>query len=403
MLIKIILFPRRAKVKNWKKIRKNVDGLQRGGDVLENRTVLNKFLIREKVVDAIRLFFKNEGFREVETPLLVQSPGTEPYLEVFKSELLTSGVHSDGIIDRKKSYLLTSPELAMKKLLSAGLGSIFQICKSFRNGEGLSSFHNPEFTILEWYRVEADYWDVMKDCENLFLFILNELGLNENGSNTLIYQNKEYDLSAPWERLSVSAAFEKYAGISAEDMLSKEKIVKIAKEKGYEVDADTTWEQAYNQIFLNEIEPFLGKKKAVEKNGASTEIAGTTNPASKTKPTILYDYPASQAALSKKKDNDPRFAERFELYIGGIELGNAFSELTDAKEQKDRMVEDLKLRKNFGKTEYKMDDDFIEALELGMPRTGGIAVGVDRLVMLFSDAASIKETLLFPVEDVFDY
>ena len=374
----------RAKMKNWKKI-KEADS--------EKSTLTEKLLTREKVIDAIRLFFKNEGFHEVETPLLVQSPGTEPYLEVFESELITPNY------ENKKSYLLTSPELAMKKLLSAGFGSIFQICKSFRNGEGLSSFHNPEFTILEWYRVEADYLDVMKDCENLMLFILGELGLNKNGENILNYQGVEYDLSTPWERISVSEAFEKYAGVSPDEMLSETEIVRIAKDKGYEVDENTTWEQAYNQILLNEIEPFLGKKKLEEKS----KLTGGFVLTEKIKPTILYDYPVSQAALSKKKDSDPRFAERFEFYIGGIELGNAFSELTNADEQKSRMIDELNLRKKLGKTEYKMDQDFIEALELGMPRTGGIAVGVDRLVMLFADAASIKETLLFPVEDVFDY
>ncbi|MBU0974481.1 EF-P lysine aminoacylase GenX [Patescibacteria group bacterium] len=375
-------------MKNWKKIRESG---------LENQLLAGKFLIREKVMDAVRKFFKNAGFREVETPLLVQSPGTEPYLEVFESELVTPGY------DNKKSYLLTSPELSMKKLLSAGLGNIFQICKSFRNGEGLSSFHNPEFTILEWYRVKADYLDIMKDCENLFLFILNELGLNEDGKNTLIYQGIEYDLSTPWERISVSEAFKKYAGMSIEEMLDSEKLVWIAKEKGYEVDDQMTWEQAYNQILLNEIEPFLGKKEMAEEMNTSKKNTGAAESTGKTKPTILYDYPAYQAALSKKKNSDPRFAERFEFYIGGIELGNAFSELTDAGEQEARMIDDLNLRKKLGKTEYKMDKDSIEALELGMPQTGGIAVGVDRLVMLFADAGSIKETLFFPVEDVFDY
>lgn len=349
-------------MKNWKKLKNNSE-------------LLKPFLIREQVVDAIREFFKKEGFHEVDTPLLVQSPGTEPYLEVFESELVTPG------FENKKAYLLTSPELSMKKLLSAGMGSIFTICKSFRNGEGLSSYHNPEFSILEWYRVDADYTDVMKDCENLLLHILTVLKLNEDGKNQLEYQGVIYDLSTSWERISVSEAFEKYAGVSKEDMLDEEKIVLIAKEKGYQVDEQTTWEEAYNQILLNEIEPHLGKSK----------------------PTILYDYPASQAALSKKKESDPRFAERFEFYIGGIELGNAFSELTDAHEQEARMIADLRYRKELGKVEYKMDSDFIEALRLGMPRTGGIAVGVDRLVMLFSDSASIKDTLLFPVDDVFDY
>lgn len=349
-------------MKNWQKLK-------------QNKVFLQKLLIREKVIDVIREFFKSEGFHEVETPLMVQSPGTEPYLEVFESTLLTPGY------EEKKAYLLTSPELSMKKLLCADMGSIFTICKSFRNGEGLSSFHNPEFSILEWYRVDADYTDVMQDCENLFLFILNKLKLNSHESNMLEYQGASFDLSTPWERISVSEAFQKFAGVLQDDMLDESKIVAIAKEKGYVVDENTTWEEAYNQILLNEIEPHLGKNK----------------------PTILYDYPASQAALSKKKDTDPRFAERFEFFIGGIELGNAFSELTDGHEQEQRMIEDLRLRKELGKVEYKIDTDFIDALKMDMPRTGGIAVGVDRLVMLFSNSASIKDTLFFPVDDVFDY
>jgi lysyl-tRNA synthetase class 2 len=348
-------------MKNWIKLKNDQD-------------FLKTFLVREQVIHAIRDFFKTEGFHEVDTPLLVQNPGTEPYLEVFKTQLKTLNYPN------KDAYLSTSPELFMKKLLSSGLGNIYTICKSFRNDEGLSSFHNHEFTILEWYRVEADYLDIMQDCENLLLFILNKLKLNKN-NNILNYQNNDYDLSAPWERISVSDAFNIYAGIQKDEMLEKDKLVLAAKNKGYAVTNSTTWEQAYNQILLNEIEPHLGKNK----------------------PTILYDYPISQAALSKKKKNDPRFAERFEFYIGGIELGNAFSELTNPKEQKSRMVSELKERKNLGKEEYKIDNDFIKALEMGMPNTGGIAVGVDRLVMLFSDSASIKDTLLFPVDDVFEY
>jgi elongation factor P--(R)-beta-lysine ligase len=162
--------------KNWQKLR-------------DSNKIIPAFVIREKVIDAIREFFKTEGFHEVDTPLLVQSPGTEPYLEVFETNMVTHGQET------KKAYLLTSPELSMKKLLSAGMGSIFTICKSFRNGEGLSSLHNPEFSILEWYRVNADYEDVMNDCENLMLFILNKLELND-GSNQLKYQNQTYDLSS---------------------------------------------------------------------------------------------------------------------------------------------------------------------------------------------------------------
>ncbi len=339
--------------------------------------ILPRYFMRERVIDAIRAFLKQETFHEVETPLMVAKPGTEPYLEVFQTNLKTRNYPD------KPAFLLTSPEYAMKKLLTAGLGNIFTICKSFRNDEGLSMFHNPEFTILEFYRANADYTDVMRDCENMLISILHAVNPHKakSGQTTLTYQGKEYDLAAPWERLSLAEAFQKFAGISADDMLSEERLPQLVREKGYTIEAENTWEEAYNLIFLNEIEPRIGRNK----------------------PTIIYDYPASQAALSLKKKDDPRFAERFEFYLAGMELGNAFSELTDAVEQEERLTSEVKLRAELGKVQYGIDEDFIQALREGMPRASGIAIGVDRLIMLFADAASIKETLFFPVEDVFEF
>lgn len=339
-----------------------------------NSALLRPFKVREIVIDTIRSYFKSEDFLEVETPLLCENPGTEPYLEVFKTTLKTQE-HKD-----KPAFLVTSPELFMKKLIAAGVGSCFQICKSFRNQEGISAFHNHEFTILEWYRVHANYMDVMDDCEKLLLAILRAV-TGDAGATTLHYQGKEYDLSLGWERISVADAFKKYAGIEVDVLLSEARLLQTAAEKGYVVLPNTSWEEVYNQIFLNEIEPYLGASK----------------------PTILYDYPASQAALSKRKESDPRFAERFECYLAGLELGNAFSELTDYQEQRSRMDADLKVRKELGKYEYSLDEDFFTALKMGLPETGGIAVGVDRLVMLFANVATVRETLFFPIDDVFDF
>lgn len=332
------------------------------------------FIVRSQVIDTIRAYFKAAGFLEVETPLLVENPGTEPYLEVFKTTLKAESYPDTN------GYLVTSPELFMKKLLAAGVGSIFQISKSFRNGEGISSFHNHEFTILEWYRVNADYTTVMSDCEGLLLAILRQVS-GDPTATTCMYQGKKYDLSAPWERISVAQAFTKYVGVSTEELLDENALKEVALGKGYAVTATTTWEEVYNQLFLNEIEPNLGTSK----------------------PTIVYDYPASQAALSKRKATDPRFAERFEFYIGGLEMGNAFSELIDAKEQRQRMVDDLALRKKLGKYEYSLDEDFFTALEMGLPQTGGIAVGVDRLAMFFADVPSIRDVVFFPTSDTFSF
>jgi len=334
--------------------------------------LMGQYLMREKVLEGIRSFFKSQDFHEVETPLLVESPSTETYLEFFDTTLITaSGTQKTG-------FLITSPEYAMKKLLVAGLGNIFQLGKSFRNREGLSSRHNPEFTILEWYRTPADYTHIMDDCEAMFAHLLS---LTMGQPQTLKYQGTEYDMSRPWPRLSVAAAFEKFVGISSDQLLDRDQLAKVAEEKGYSVSEQTNWEELYHQLFLNEIEPHFSQLKH---------------------PIILYDYPTSQAALSKRKETDPRFAERFEFYIAGIEIGNAFSELADASEQEQRLRADLVVRKELGLKEYQLDEDFIEALKVGLPETGGIAVGVDRLIMLLADVPTIHDTMFFPVQDVFE-
>lgn len=339
------------------------------------------YWVRERVIDAIREFFKSQGFHEVETPLLLPAPSTEPFLEVFKTEL------KDDQGKRWEAFLPSSPEYAMKKLLSAGSGSIFQITKSFRNGEGRSSRHNPEFTILEWYHVGGDYWSVAAQFEKLLRFVAVATAsherrgpaVRERRESDLWYQGRWYDLSSPWQKISVSEAFLKYASIDTETMLDEQKLKRVAKQKGYRVDKRTTWEEVWNQIIANEIEPRLG-------------VTG---------PTILYDYPLSQAALAKKA-KDHRFAQRWEVYLAGLELGNCFSELTDWREQEARCLADLAERKRLGKTEYPMDTDFIDALRLGMPETGGIAVGVDRLATLFADVPSIQDVLFFPATTLFD-
>lgn len=330
-----------------------------------------KLWVREKILESIRTYFKGQGFHEVETPLLLPTPSTEPYLEVFQTELQN---------DQGKwwpAFLPTSPEFALKKLLAHGSGSIFEITKSFRNGEGESSRHNPEFSILEWYEVGGDYMSVAREIEKLVIFIMHHI--NKESGNIITYQGTSYDLSGPWEKISVAAAFEQYAGIDVATMLDGQKLKIVGKQKGYQVDANTTWEEIWNQIIANEIEPKLGIGK----------------------PTILYDYPLAQAVLAKKKASDPRFAERWELYLGGLELANCFSELTDWREQEERCMANLAERKHLGKTEFPMDRAFIDALKKGMPACGGVAVGIDRLVMLFTDSASIDEVLTFPASTLF--
>lgn len=336
----------------WRKLRANPE-------------LWEKYFIREKVLRAIRKFFEERNFHEVEAPLLIPHPPAESYLDVFETQLL------DRQRQATKAYLATSPEVAIKKLLVAGIGNCFSLTKSFRNMETDSRLHNPEFTILEWYRVGADYKKIMDDCEQLMLSIAK--------AKTLRYQGSAVDLTAPWERLTVEAAFAKWAHVAFEDFLDEKNAKMVARAKGYRIEKKTTWEEVYNQIFLNEIEPRLGRGK----------------------PTFLYEFPGSMGALARKKPDDPRFAERFELYIEGLELGDCYSELTDAKEQEERFKEELREIKRLGKTVYEYDHDFIEALNIGLPACSGIAVGVDRLIMLFADTTDIADTLFFPSKELF--
>lgn len=362
------------KMKQWQRLRKHPE-------------LWEKFFVREKVITAIRRFFIDRGFHEIDTPNLTGSLPPESYLEIFDTTL------KNRLGKKRPAYLATSPEPFLKKLLVAGVGNCFCLTKSFRNGEDMSKTHFPEFTILEWYRPNADYKNIMTDCEDLIQFIntyitRTKTNSNPNGKkpnpapavNKLQYQGKSINLSAPWERLSVSSCFHKWSGIDTETLLDPEKLFRTAAAKGYKTDKNTTWEEVFNQIFLNEIEPHLGQNR----------------------PCIVYDYPVQLAALSKKKETDKRFAERFEFYIAGLELGDAYSELTDWKEQLARFKSEQQERKGMGKVVHPIDMDFIEALKIGMPPSGGIAVGVDRLVMLFSDASDIAQTSFFPPADLFE-
>jgi len=343
-----------------------------------NSGLWERYFIREKVITAIRRFFLDRSFHEVETPYLTGSLPPESYVDIFETTLLSR--------DRTptRAFLPTSPEPFLKKLLVAGIGNCFALPKSFRNTEGQSKTHNPEFTILEWYRVGADYRDIMSDCEELMLFINAYLQRTQNHTKAqlsptqLTYQGKLIDISAPWERITVAEAFHKYAQVNLIEALDFKHMAKIAAKKGYRVEPENSWEELFDQIFLNEIEPKLGRGK----------------------PTIIYEYPASFAALARTKPGDPRFAERFEFYIGGLELGDAYSELTDWKEQQERFEREITEIKRLGKTVYDYDSDFIEALKVGLPQCSGIAVGLDRLVMLFADAKNIQDVLFFPVAEI---
>jgi len=342
---------------------------------------MDKIETRQAIIGLIRDYFIRKGFVEVETPLLVPCPDPSPCNEVF--EILAVG--------KKRAFLAPSPEFFMKRLIANGFKRIFQICKAFRNPQETGPLHNPEFTILEWYRTGADYTDLMVDSENLVNFIYKSFLIQMKNEklkiknykakikNLIYYQDQKIDIAPPWIKLSVKEVFKKYAKVNLDEFLDFRKAKEIAKKRGYRVEKDTTWEQIYHQVFLNEVEPKLPKDKSV----------------------ILYDYPAQLAEGAKLKDSNLKYAERFEFYIGGLELGNGYSELTNWQEQEKRFKIALTERQRLKMKVFDYDHDFINVLKKGLPKCAGMAVGIDRLIMLFTNAKTIKQVIPFPETKIF--
>jgi elongation factor P--(R)-beta-lysine ligase len=324
---------------------------------------------RARIVAAIRRFFAARDFLEVDTPALQVSPGLEPHLMAFSTELVTP----EGA--RRTLHLHTSPEFAMKKLLVAGLPRIFQLAHVFRNGERART-HHPEFTMLEWYRAGAAYRDLMEDCEALLRDVLAA-----SGNDGFHWAGQRCDPAGGWQYLTVADAFARFCGIdilaTAPDPLhpSLDLLAAASHDIGVVPHAGDDWEDLFFRLFLERIEPRLG--------------VGT--------PTILHDYPIALAALSRAKPEDARLAERFEIYVCGLELANAFGELTDMSVQRGRFAADRARKRALYGYDYPVDEDFLAALAHGMPESAGIALGVDRLVMLATGASSIEEVLFVPV------
>ncbi len=321
--------------------------------------------IRKKIMETIRDFFALEGFTEIEAPLMVRSPDLSPSLASFKTEL----VNADG--KKQPAYLITSPEFSCKKMLAAGMDKIFSLGKVFRNEEpfgkrfGDRATHNPEFTMLEWYRVDADYNKMMDDTERLVKYCAQAV----NGSWFMFHGS--------WKRLSVKDAFAKI-GLNLDQILTRDNMAASATERGYAVSPNDSFDDCFFKIFLTEIESKLGKDE----------------------PVILYDYPIQMAALARAKTDDPRYAERFEAYAGGMELCNAFSELVNPAEQRRRFEEETKERAGLGKDVPPLDEDLLAALG-EIKSAAGNALGVDRLVMLLTGAKNIDDVLLFPASEIF--
>ena len=298
---------------------------------------MSNLFLRARILSSIRAFFQKNGYLEVETPVRIPTPLPEAHIDVFPA---------DG------AFLQPSPEGCMKSLLAAGYSKIFQICRCFRKGER-GARHLPEFTLLEWYAEGEDYRYLMRFCEALFDGIARSLG---RAGEPLCFAGHRVDLSPPWPRLSVEEAFALHADRTLEQALSG---------------------SCFDEVMGLQIEPQLGLSR----------------------PVFLCDYPVAHGALARRKADNPRLAERFELYIGGLELCNGFSELIDPAEQRRRFIEELARRQEAGKTVTPMPERFLSDLS-GMPPAAGNALGVDRMVMLFADAQTIDEVTAFTPEEL---
>lgn len=299
-------------------------------------TIQSKLYLRARVLAAIRHFFTDQGYLEVETPLRIPAPAPEAHIDAQ-----TSG----------DWYLHTSPELCMKRLLAAGYPRIVQICKCFRKGER-GSRHLPEMTMLEWYTAGQNYEHMMNQCQELVRSILQQLEMTLQIS----YQGRPINLGPPWPRLTVDQAFERHGGCSAKEALASGR---------------------FDEVMGLDIEPHLGWDR----------------------PVFLYDYPAVCGSLARLKPSQPALAERFELYMGGLELCNGFSELTDPVEQRQRFEAEMAQRQSAGKAVYPLPTPFLDALNT-MPEATGNALGVDRLLMLLADTDSIDDVVAFTPEEL---
>ncbi|MDD9900168.1 MAG: EF-P lysine aminoacylase EpmA [Alphaproteobacteria bacterium] len=315
---------------------------------------------RADLCAAIRGFFNDRGYLEVDTPALQTAPCMEAHLKAFQTTLIAP----DG--SESVKYLHTSPEFAMKKLLVGGLPKIFQLAKVFRNNEG-SRWHSPEFSMLEWYQAGMDYEGMMDETIALLRHVAKDV---------LRVGDRTCDAHQDWEKITVVEALKKYAGVDIAKNLGDLAHIRAAgRETGVHISDHDDWDNALLKILMDKVEPHLGM-------GA---------------PTIIYDYPVSMAALSRAKPADPRFAERFEVYVCGIELANAFGELTDAKIQRERFAAEVELRKKIYGEDYPVDEDFLAAVDFGLPDASGNALGFDRLLMLLTGAASIENVQALPV------
>ncbi len=330
---------------------------QRYVDLIANPSVKDAFVMRSRIIKAIRDLLDSKGFVEVETPVLNTIAGganARPFITH----------HNTLDLDM---YMRIAPELYLKRLIVGGFDKVYEIGKMFRN-EGMDVKHNPEFTMMELYEAYADYNDMMDITEEIYAAALKAAGKG----NKITYQGTEIDLSFPWQRLTMLEAIKRYTGVDY-DKMTAEEALKAALELGVEIDdKKKAWGNIVYATFDQKVESQL------------------------TGPVFITDYPVEESPLTKRKNDDPRLTYRFEFFIYAREMGNAYSELNDPVDQRERFEKQAALRKKGDDEAQMTDDDFVTALEYGLPPTGGLGVGIDRLIMLLTDSASIRDVILFP-------
>jgi len=330
---------------------------QRYVDLAVNPEVREIFEIRARIVSAIRRFLDAQGFIEVETPVLQPIYGgaaARPFV-TYHNQL------------KQKLYLRISDELYLKRLIAGGFERVYEIGRDFRN-EGVSFKHNPEFTQIEFYAAYADYHDVMALAEEMVAYAAQEA----LGATTLVRDGQEIDLSPPWRRMRLRDAVHEYTGIDYEEHRDAESLYKAIVEMGGTPERKANWGKLIDPTLINYVESHL------------------------IQPTFLYDYPLEVSPLAKKKPDEPNVVERFEFFIGGLEMGNAFSEINDPVDQRERFLASSQALEAGDEEAHPLDEDYITALSYGMPPTGGFGMGIDRLTMLLTGKESLREVILFP-------
>lgn len=330
---------------------------QRYVDLIVNPEVKKIFILRNKIIKAIREFLDNRGFLEVETPILNTIPGganARPFITH----------HNTLDIDM---YLRIANELYLKRLIVGGFEKVYEMGRMFRN-EGMDYKHNPEFTSIELYQAYADYKDMMEITEQIVAYAAEKA----LGTTKITYQGKEIDLTPPWKRMTMIEAVKEYTGVDFNQIDTDEEAIKVAKEKGLEVTPDMKRGNVISEMFEEFCEEHL------------------------VQPTFITHHPVEISPLAKRNPEDPRLTNRFEAFINTWEIANAFSELNDPIDQKERFLEQVRKRAAGDAEAHMMDTDFINALEVGLPPTGGLGIGIDRLVMLLTDQTSIRDVILFP-------